>query len=1214
MPSGLESIHGTTIIAQRASPTAPESFNRSFDSTQSSSDPVKGKQPPVGGPREIPFSLRPDMLVGPQSVGGQRDELFEPESLGIDWSACKEWPNPAACDDRPCSNSQQWDCYVGATQLRKDYARTQQAASGNINYVPAHQLLDWERYRDIYAAELRDIEEKYMDLMRICCQECGIPLPSVETLQTTIPEVKGAMGVIASELQQFSAEAPQDPFPLNFGRVGCEFFFEEGGGVEAGGGPVAVGLPRRFVCNSFAPFDFIKGYSGLAGDFVEAWVKDDPPSPLYKQVVQPVVEPSVVPSVAAENNHLLRQAIEAQLWAVAYIKAFIASYERYQGAEQTRDIAAMLLQAEAMLDFAERALEARRKVVLEVYRWELALFRLFDSAMKGFQERGGIAQVIRENRAEASGAMTAEAQERFRAAGLTESEILAAETWVRELNPSTLEKEIARFQARMVAGQKLQADFTSRSPGLTWPEPPEAGSFFDLKRISRRLVWQAKTALKGVARLHLDFAPAKLPSGLAKALLRRASFSRTHRGSFAKPLEGRAHNSSDMAASWHTGERVLFAWHQRANQVVFTAFDPRGETLINPQEIGTGRWPRLAANGQRTAVAFEGEEGFIVRLHDGQNWSEQVPLNGGDAVIAFAPGGPLYAATSTGLWKMTDGSFEQVRQASYEQPTLAVDGNGTPHVAWHRDGRIIYEGEELSQGERPTIVVAPQGAVHLAYLSDGSVVFRSYEGGEWSQPKEIVAKEKNPSWPTLAFGENHDVRLTYIGEAKHGPPALWLVRLPDEEPILIPSLAGNVTDAWLMLKFSLNDARTRYRRHDMLVTVNDVWIKLFEDTVPEGRYLFRLDPRQIFYSPRRPAPNRISILNWGMNNGNYLISSDYELIIRTTWSEYFGFASSGQEVIDAAHATWRITHDQPDLVVLANNLDLPVEAPIGSVDFPITVANLGEADGQPSRLVMLSGDDRLAMADIPLLKPEEQMIINIRLNGELEKVRFKIEQDIKDFDPDNDVLDLALWKKEDYQTVREQRPDLPTLPTKPEVILVPTPNDVQPPWLVGSLPVGAKPVGKWSWELAPTFNAPRSHTSGEVEGRSLHYFIRAEDRLPLAAGDNLVQYVYLDSEAPPEQILLQLFVEGTKEGQAVYWGGEEDLIRVGGEVAKRLGDLPETGKWVRLRVPVEIFGMKNAWINGLLFGQHGGRIHWGPTTKSISRLDQTEGVMVVSER
>lgn len=831
--------------------------------------------------------------------------------------------------------------------------------------------------------------------------------------------------------------------------------------------------------------------------------------------------------------------------------------------------------------------------------------------MKRIRERGGIAQIVRNYRAGGSGGLTPEDHERFRVEGFSTKEIQIADTWLKQLNYSTVEREIAHFQARMVAAQKVQEEFTVRFPSLTWLEPPEAGPLINLKRYARKLAQQARITLINTPQRELRFTPAKLRPGLLEALQRRAGFSRDHRGPFAARLAGEPDDVADFANGHRSSDRVLLAWHQQNNNVVFAAFDPRGETVIAPHVIGKGRWPRLAADRQRTAVAFLGVDGFVVRVHDGENWSQQITLNGSEAAIAFAPSGSLYAATSTGLWKLTEGGFEQVRQATFAQPALAVDGDGTPVVAWRQDGRIFYEGQNLGRGKRPSVVVSPDGTVHLAYLSDGSIVLRSLDSGQWSQPEVVVPKEKNPSWPALALGEGDEVRLTYIGDAEHGPPAIWLVRLPEKNPILVPSLAGNVTDAWLMLKFSLNDARTRYRRHDMLVTVNDAWIKLFEDTVPEGRYLFRLDPRQIFYSPRRPAPNRIAILNWDMNNGNYIIASDYELIVRTAWSEYFGFASNGQEVIDAAHATWRITHDQPDLVVLANNLDLPVGAPVDSVDFPITVANLGEADAQPARLIMLSGDARLATADIPLLKPEEQTVVNLRLKGTLERVRFEIEQDERDFDPDNDVLDLALWRKEDFTAVQGQSPELPT---EPEVTLVPTPNDVQPPWLAGRLPAGATAVGDWTWDRTPSFNAPRSHTSRDVEGRSLHYFIGASEILPLAPGDNLVQYVYLDPQAPPEQILLQLFVEGRKEGQAVYWGGAGDVIRVGGENAKRLGDLPEPGQWVRLRVPVEMLGMKNAWINGLLFGQYGGRAHWGPTAKSISRLDRTEGVMIVSER
>ena len=269
----------------------------------------------------------------------------------------------------------------------------------------------------------------------------------------------------------------------------------------------------------------------------------------------------------------------------------------------------------------------------------------------------------------------------------------------------------------------------------------------------------------------------------------------------------------------------------------------------------------------------------------------------------------FYAATSTGLWKLDDEQFERIQEADYAQPAIAVDQEGQPHVAWQRDGRIMYGDAEVGEGERPSLVIAPDGTVHLAYLSNGELIVRSLRDEGWTEPETIPAE--NPAWPALALGESNEVRLTYLGDAEYGPPALWLVRLPDTTPILVPSLEGNVTDVWLTMEFRLNDPRERYRSHNMLVTVNDVWIKLFEDTVPEGRYRFQLDPQKIFYSTNKPAPNRIAVYNWDMNVGNYLLSTGYQLTTRSAWSEFYGFADSPEQLIKAAGETWKINQDQP---------------------------------------------------------------------------------------------------------------------------------------------------------------------------------------------------------------------------------------------------------------------------------------------------------------
>lgn len=177
-----------------------------------------------------------------------------------------------------------------------------------------------------------------------------------------------------------------------------------------------------------------------------------------------------------------------------------------------------------------------------------------------------------------------------------------------------------------------------------------------------------------------------------------------------------------------------------------------------------------------------------------------------------------------------------------------------------------------------------------------------------------------------------------------------------------------------------------------------------------------------------------------------------------------------------------------------------------------------------------------------------------------------------------------------------------------------TAPDVKPAWVSGAAPAGAKVVGDWIWGDKVAYGAARSHTGATVPGTSIHYFIRANPPLVLEPQDNLVQYVYLDPEAPPRQILVGLYLEGEKGEHRVFWG--DDLIDLGAPAGTsglfRAGPLPPAGAWVRLRVPVGRFGLNDAKVTGCLWAQHGGRAWWGPTTKSASHLDPSEDARVVS--
>lgn len=175
--------------------------------------------------------------------------------------------------------------------------------------------------------------------------------------------------------------------------------------------------------------------------------------------------------------------------------------------------------------------------------------------------------------------------------------------------------------------------------------------------------------------------------------------------------------------------------------------------------------------------------------------------------------------------------------------------------------------------------------------------------------------------------------------------------------------------------------------------------------------------------------------------------------------------------------------------------------------------------------------------------------------------------------------------------------------------------DVKPAWVDGRLPGGARSLGEWQWGQGPSYGGSASHTGPRGEdGPSLHYFIQAGEPLVLDPHDNLVQYVYLDAEDPPSEILVQLYTEGEKGEHRVFWG--EHLIDLAGKLGTgslaRMGPLPETGRWVRLKVPVERFGLERAEVTGALFGQYGGQAHWGPTTKSLGHLDRLPDILAVA--
>jgi hypothetical protein len=153
-------------------------------------------------------------------------------------------------------------------------------------------------------------------------------------------------------------------------------------------------------------------------------------------------------------------------------------------------------------------------------------------------------------------------------------------------------------------------------------------------------------------------------------------------------------------------------------------------------------------------------------------------------------------------------------------------------------------------------------------------------------------------------------------------------------------------------------------------------------------------------------------------------------------------------------------------------------------------------------------------------------------------------------------------------------------------------------WVDDALPAGARPQGnegaaswKWVGKPGPVFSGKVASVR-TAKGLSQHFFTGASQKLTIGAGDRLFAHVYLDPKDPPKTIMLQ-FNDGTWEHRAVWganlidWGVDNSPSR------RRMGPLPQPGKWARLEVDAQAVGLApGAVLNGLAFTQFDGTVYW----------------------
>ena len=176
-------------------------------------------------------------------------------------------------------------------------------------------------------------------------------------------------------------------------------------------------------------------------------------------------------------------------------------------------------------------------------------------------------------------------------------------------------------------------------------------------------------------------------------------------------------------------------------------------------------------------------------------------------------------------------------------------------------------------------------------------------------------------------------------------------------------------------------------------------------------------------------------------------------------------------------------------------------------------------------------------------------------------------------------------------------------------------------WVDDAQANGGRTEGTWEFvdkDEAPVFSKLYSRKQTAEAGKTVQHAFRGANRtFTLAEGDQLYAYVWIDSESPPETVMLQ-WNDGTWDHRA-FWG--EDKINFG-EIGsdtpahKPMGPLPAVGEWVRLEIdPADVGLEPESVLNGIAFVQFCGTAYWdiaGVATTRGSAVKHTHTEEVIA--
>lgn len=238
--------------------------------------------------------------------------------------------------------------------------------------------------------------------------------------------------------------------------------------------------------------------------------------------------------------------------------------------------------------------------------------------------------------------------------------------------------------------------------------------------------------------------------------------------------------------------------------------------------VGAAMGPSIAVDGATPWVAYsvdtEGEgPGGLVRVAtlEGDAWTAETVAEAGAATqtaIGVADGQVLVAYGSQGATMVARGPGTWESETADEDGgfgvSMAVDGDGNPHLAYETEGGAVkhahsvgggpWEVTDIAEGGDPaaggtTIALDQEGIHHLAWVSADGIGYANNEEGSFAA--EAVPASENGALPRLGIGPDGEALLAWydtddtevqLAVRAEDPPLLALPGAP-EEPVAGPT-------------------------------------------------------------------------------------------------------------------------------------------------------------------------------------------------------------------------------------------------------------------------------------------------------------------------------------------------------------------------------------------------------------------------------------------